>query len=263
MSLQTDIKPPLVSTILNYLLDVHELFFILLIIYTQGHKVFPDVAERYRIQDRIEDRSTLTTLGVMLMESLSISSNSVREFLRGIPRITDSLVKPLVEFEYVTRGGGVRIDSLDRIGRIDRQHYHVFDVIDPQLAFRPYMRGIGINLQLGDRVYRAQDSEVGIALRRAHEYDEPVAWVIVGEGKDWTPDEATWARLELLQCGRLPDPADLTFPTQGNHGGRLALLITIDWYVAMSIVDGLSEMSWDHGKPGERSPSVPRSNARC
>ena len=78
MSLQTDIPPPLVQTILDYSMDIYELFFLLLIIYTQRHRFLPDMAKHHRRLGKIESGSTLTILGAMSMK-VSASHRSVFE----------------------------------------------------------------------------------------------------------------------------------------------------------------------------------------
>ena len=109
MSLQSDLPPCFISTILNYQIDVHLLYIMLLVIYTQGYRLFPKAAESYFRYGHIDSESALTTFGIMLMESLTISSASVRQFLCQSPQIADPLFKRLVEFEYLNKEDSMEV----------------------------------------------------------------------------------------------------------------------------------------------------------
>ena len=233
-------------------MDIYELFFLLLIIYTQRHRFLPDMAKHHRRLGKIESGSTLTILGAMLMKSLGISSISIRGYLGGTLPEQDPLSKPLVEFERITHGWRTDVTSVHFLKCGNEQDLYVFNTGDYGITFRPRLRGTGVDLQL-DQVYRARDSDVGIVLRRGHKYDEPVAWVVIGVGHSWKPDQETWSRFEILQRGRLPAPIDFgRLPDDSNFPG---IAIAVDWHVAMSIIDGLSQTSTDRLQPDDAHPS--------
>ena len=65
------------------------------------------------------------------------------------------------------------------------------------------------------------------------EGDEAVAWVIVGEGQDWTPDKSAWTRLEVLRGGSLPEPIK-----------KGTLRLETSWEAALKIVTLLRTGMW-------------------